>query len=65
MMLNQKWFVVTPTGETSGGFFNTREAAEAHLSLGLQMFPEIAEDYQVVSGHVVLNGEEKSAALSE
>jgi hypothetical protein len=63
MSTSAKWFVKTPEGETSGGFFDTKEAAEDHLARGLQMFAGVASEYRVVRGHVTF--EEPDAALSE
>ena len=63
--LQKKWFVVKADGETSGGIFQTREKAEEHLALGLELFAGIAEEYRVVEGHVVFMPEEKHAAFSQ
>jgi hypothetical protein len=63
MSTSLKWFVRAADGETSGGFFETEQAAEDHLVQGLQMFPDVAAEYRVVSGHVTFDDDEKRLAV--
>jgi hypothetical protein len=46
-MLTDKWLVMDEGGETSGGVFKSREAAEEHLRSGLRRFPGIAQSFRV------------------